>query len=138
LFMVFTRLFGNVSATATLVIASVSAIIRWIAFPLIWRSGLGAAGFFAVQALHALSTGLILLSLQKMIAETVSEERTGAAQGVAFFASGFGLAVFTLLSGPLYQAMGANGFYAMAVVALFGLGLAGFAWRSAPKGRFRR
>ena len=48
-------------------------------------------------------------------------------------ASGFGLAVVTLLSGPLYQAMGANGFYAMAVVALFGLGLAGLAWRSAPE-----
>jgi PPP family 3-phenylpropionic acid transporter len=137
LFMVFTRLFGAASATTTLAIAAISAIIRWIAFPLVWWS-LGVAGFFVVQALHALSTGLILLSLQKMIAETVSEERMGAAQGVAFFASGFGLAVMTLLSGPLYQAMGANGFYAMAVVALFGLVLAGLAWRSAPKGRVRR
>ena len=137
-FMVFTRLFGRVSATATLAIAAVSAIIRWVAFPLIWVSGLGTAGFFAVQALHALSTGLILLSLQKMIAETVSEERTGAAQGVAYFASGFGLAVITLLSGPLYEFMGENGFYAMALVALLGLGLAGLAWRSAPERRFRR
>jgi MFS transporter, PPP family, 3-phenylpropionic acid transporter len=137
LFMVFTRLFGAFSATATLAIAAISAIIRWIAFPLVWWS-LGVAGFFVVQALHALSTGLILLSLQKMIAETVAEERMGAAQGVAFFASGFGLAVMTLLSGPLYQAMGANGFYAMALVALVALGLAGLAWRSAPKGRVRR
>ena len=138
LFMVFTRLFGTVSATAMLAIAAVSAIVRWIAFPLIWPSGLGVAGFFFVQALHALSTGLILLALQKMIAETVGEERTGAAQGVAFFASGFGLAVMTLLSGPLYEAIGARGFHAMAVVALFGLGLAWLAWRSAPEGRVGR
>lgn len=138
IFMVFTRLFGRVSATATLVIAAVSAIVRWVAFPLIWGSGLGAAGFFAVQALHALSTGLILLSLQKMIAETIPEERTGAAQGIAYFASGFGLAVMTLLSGPLYESIGEKGFYVMALVALLGLGLAGLAWRSAPEIRIRR
>ena len=66
-------------------------MIRWTAFPLIWPSGAGVSGFFVVQALHAVSTGLILLSLQKMIAETVSEERTGAAQGINYFASGFGL-----------------------------------------------
>jgi PPP family 3-phenylpropionic acid transporter len=132
-FMVFTRLFGNVAATTTLAIASISAMVRWIAFPLIWPAGAGAIGFFMVQALHALSTGLILLSLQKMIAETVAEERTGAAQGVAYFASGFGLAVMTLLSGPVYDAVGVHGFYVMALVALAGLALAALAWRSTPK-----
>ena len=49
-------------------------------------------GFFAVQTLHALSTGLLLIGLQKMIGETVPEERTGAAQGIAYFANGFATA----------------------------------------------
>ena len=40
-----------------LLIAGVAAIVRWIAFPLIWPLGLGVAGFFGVQTLHALSTG---------------------------------------------------------------------------------
>jgi MFS transporter, PPP family, 3-phenylpropionic acid transporter len=80
MFMVFTRLFGSMPATTTLIIASIAAIIRWVAFPLIWSSGAGVFGFFVVQALHAVSTGLILLSLQKMIAETATEAQTGAAQ----------------------------------------------------------
>lgn len=124
MFMVFTRLFGPVPATTTLIIASVGGIVRWTAFPLIWPSGAGVLGFFAVQALHAVSTGLILLSLQKMIAETVSEARTGAAQGINYFASGFGLAVMTLLSGPLYDALGVHGFHVMTAIALGGLVLA--------------
>ncbi|GLS33373.1 MFS transporter, PPP family, 3-phenylpropionic acid transporter [Mesorhizobium albiziae] len=133
MFMVFTRLFGRVPATTTLMLASIAAMVRWIAFPLIWPLGLGVFGFFLVQALHAVSTGLILLSLQKMIAETVSEARTGAAQGINFFASGFGLAIMTLLSGPIYEAMAQSGFYVMAAVALGGLGLGIMARRSAPK-----
>jgi MFS transporter, PPP family, 3-phenylpropionic acid transporter len=133
MFMVFTRLFGQVPATTTLMLASIAAMVRWIAFPMIWPLGLGVFGFFLVQALHAVSTGLILLSLQKMIAETVSEARTGAAQGINFFASGFGLAIMTLLSGPIYEAMAQSGFYVMAAVALGGLGLGIMARRSAPK-----
>ena len=62
----------------------------------------------------------------------------GAAQGITYFASNFGLAVVTLLSGPLYAALGAGGFYVMALIALAGLALALFAWRSAPQLRLRR
>ena len=112
-FVLFTRVFGSVPASRTLIIAALSSILRWIASPLIWPAGLGVAGFMAIQALHALSTGLILLGLQKMLAETVGEERMGAAQGITYFASNFGLAVVTLLSGPLYARFGAGGFYVM-------------------------
>jgi PPP family 3-phenylpropionic acid transporter len=91
-----------------------------------------------VQTLHALSTALILLGLQKIIAETVSEERTGAAQGMAFFANGFSMATVTLLSGPLYERFGVNGFYAMAGVAAAGLVLIWLAGRSTPERRLGR
>ena len=93
-------------------------------------------GFFGVQTLHALSTGLLLIGLQKMIGETVAEERTGAAQGVAFFSTGFFMAAVTLLSGPLYERLGVDGFYAMAAIALAGLGLIAAAGIS-PRARAR-
>jgi PPP family 3-phenylpropionic acid transporter len=123
IFFVFNRVFGVVSSNKVLMIAGLAAIVRWIAFPLIEPLGLGVPGFFAVQTLHALSTGLLLIGLQKMIGETVPEERTGAAQGVAYFANGFSTGVVTLASGPLYARLGGDGFYVMAVIALIGLGL---------------
>jgi len=122
-FLVFNRILGRVSASAVMAIAGFAAIVRWIAYPLIEPAGLGVLGFFLVQSLHALSTGLLLIGLQKMIGETVPEERTGAAQGVAFFAVGFSMAVVTLGSGPLYEWLGIDGFYVMAVVAVLGLAL---------------
>ena len=73
-----------------------------------------------VQTLHALSTALILIGLQKHIGETVPEERTGAAQGIAYFANGISMASVTLLSGPLYDWFGVNGFYVMAVFFIGG------------------
>lgn len=122
-FLVFNRVFGRVSANAVLMIAGAAAILRWVAFPMIEPLGLGVPGFFAVQTLHALSTGLLLIGLQKMIGETVPEARTGAAQGVAYFANGFSTGVVTLACGPLYERLGGDGFYVMAVIAVLGLGL---------------
>lgn len=138
MFVVFTRLFSHMSASKILTIAGVGAIVRWIAFPLIWPLGLGIPGFFAVQSLHALSTALILLGLQKLIADTVAEERTGAAQGMAFFANGFSMATVTLVSGPLYERFGVNGFFPMIPVAMVGMALVLLASRSAPERRLGR
>ena len=110
--------------------------MRWIAFPLIWPLGLGVAGFFAVQTLHAVSVAMVLIGLQKMIAETVSEERTGAAQGIAYFFNGFFMAAVTLASGPLYDRLGVDGFSGDDPDrASIGLVLIGLAARSAPQRR---
>lgn len=136
IFLVFNRIFGAISSSAVLTIAGVAAVLRWLAFPLIEPLGLGVPGFFAVQTLHALSTGLLLIGLQKMIGETVPEERTGTAQGVAYFANGFSMAVVTLASGPLYERFGAGGYYVMAVIALVGLGFIAAAALS-PRGQAR-
>ena len=106
-FMAFTRFFGRFRATTLLMICGVAAVVRWIAYPLVWPLGLGVAGFFGVQGLHGLSTGIMLIGIQKLIAETVDEERTGAAQGAAFFAAGISMAIVTLLSGSLYDRLGA-------------------------------
>ncbi len=138
MFMVFTRFFGRMATPMILGIAGLCSVVRWIAYPLVEPLGLGLAGFLAVQALHALSTGLILLGVQKLIAEEIGEERTGTAQGVAYFANGMAMALVTLASGPLYAALGANGFFVMAAVAAVGAVLVGLGALSAPKGRVRR
>jgi PPP family 3-phenylpropionic acid transporter len=116
-FMSFGRVFAHLPATTVLTVAALAAILRWITLPMIEPAGLGVAGFFASQTLHALSTGLMLIGVQLMIARSVPEERTGAAQGVAFFANGTSMAAGTLASGPLYAAFGIDGVLAMALVA---------------------
>jgi PPP family 3-phenylpropionic acid transporter len=123
MFFLFNRLFGSTSAITVMSAAGAAAVLRWVLYPLIEPAGLGVPGFFAVQSLHALSTGLLLIGLQKMIGETIPEERTGAAQGVAFFSVGFAMAAVTLASGPLYERLGTGGFYVMAFIAAAGLGL---------------
>jgi len=133
MFLFFNRIFASVSVVRVMVIAGVGSVVRWGAFPLILPLGLGVAGFFAVQTLHAVSVAMVLIGLQKMIGETVSEERTGAAQGIAYFFNGFFMAAVTLASGPLYDRFGVDGFLAMIPVALIGLALIGLAARSAPK-----
>ena len=80
----FNKVFGRFSATTLLLIAGSASVVRWIAYPLVWPAGLGVPGLFAVQGLHCLSTGLLLIAVQKEIAETVAEEQTGAAQGAAY------------------------------------------------------
>lgn len=132
MFMAFTKVFSHRSATTVLALAGAGAFVRWIAFPLVWPLGGGVSGFFAVQALHSFSTALILIGVQKLIVETVPEERTGAAQGIAFFANGIAMAAITLLSGPLYASFGVNGFFLMAVIAVAGTWLIALARRSAP------
>jgi PPP family 3-phenylpropionic acid transporter len=138
MFMIFTRAFSHMRTPTLLFMAGLAAILRWLVYPLIWPLGLGAFGFFLAQTLHAFSTGLILIGVQKMIAETVPEERMGAAQGIAFFANGISMATVTLFSGALYQQLGVNGFFVMAGVALLGLVFIWLAARSAPKRRLRR
>ncbi|MEX0409155.1 MFS transporter [Aquibium sp. LZ166] len=131
----FRRLFSGFSVPAILAVCAGAAVLRWVAMPLVWPLGLGLAGFGLVQGLHAFSTGLTMLGLQKMIAETIPEERTGAAQGVAFAANSGGMALVTLASGPLYDHAGAFGFLAMAAISAVGLVLSFAAYRLAPERR---
>lgn len=138
LLLLFTRLFANTRAPTLLVLAAVCGIVRWAAVPLIWVSGIGVAGFFATQALHAFSTGLVIAGVQKLIAEVVSEEKTGAAQGIAFFANGFSMAAATLASGAIYERLGGDGFYVMSGVATLGLLLVLLARALSPERRLGR
>jgi len=120
-FLGFNRLFAGRSAAFALLVAGLASMVRWTAMPFLWPLGAGIAGFFVVQSLHSLSTGLVLIGVQKVIAESVPERRTGAAQGMAFFANGLSMAAATLASGPLYAAFGMLGMLAMTGVAFAGV-----------------
>jgi PPP family 3-phenylpropionic acid transporter len=133
-FFFFRRHFGHLSPAAILCVSAAAGLIRWSAMPFVWTLGLGLAGFAATQALHGLSTGLAMLGLQKMIAQSVPEERTGAAQGIAFAANSTGMAIVTLGSGPLFDALGARGFLVMAVIATAAFALALVALRLERRG----
>jgi PPP family 3-phenylpropionic acid transporter len=138
MFAVFRRVFGRVSSPVVLAIGAIMAIVRWSLFPLVDPLGLGLAGFFLVQGLHAFSFSAIFLATQRMLSETVPEERTGAAQGAAYFANNTLLALLTLAAGPLYRAFGPGSFAAMAGVSAVGFVLAIACIRLAPERRLRR
>lgn len=121
MFIIFNPVFGRLPVVSVMVLAAAGAVVRWVFYPLVWPLGLGIPGLFAVQALHAFSTALVIIGVQNMIADSVSDERTGAAQGIAYFANGFCMALVTLVSGPLYERFGSGGFFAMIPVALAGL-----------------
>ncbi|MGN6765867.1 MAG: MFS transporter, partial [Rhizobiaceae bacterium] len=139
MFTVFRRLFGRFPSSVVLAIGSVVAIARWTLFPFVDPLGLGLAGFFLVQGMHAFSFSAVFLATQKMLAETVPEERIGAAQGAAYFANNMLLATLTLAAGPLYRAFGPESFATMAGVAAVGLLLALACVKLAPeRGRGRQ
>lgn len=122
-FLGFNRFFARYSSAFVLLLAGLASMVRWTVMPFLWPLGAGVAGFFVVQSLHSLSTGLILIGVQKVIAESVPERRTGAAQGLAFFANGLSMAAVTLASGPLYAAFGMYGMLAMTGVAFAGVAM---------------
>ncbi|WP_288192497.1 MFS transporter [uncultured Phyllobacterium sp.] len=129
MFTCFRRVFGRLHPARVLMIGSAVAIFRWTVFPLIVPAGLGVAGFFVVQSLHAFSFALSFLGMQKMIAMTIPEEKGGTAQGISTFFIGTSLAIVTMVSGPLYSATGIYGFYAMVALAAVGLVLANVSLR---------
>ena len=73
MFALFNRFFAHRPPTSVLALAGVAAMIRWTMYPLIGPLGLGVPGFFVAQALHSFSTALMLIGVQKLIAETVPE-----------------------------------------------------------------
>lgn len=133
IFAIYNSAFRRFGASTVTLIAGLAAIVRWIAYPIVWPAGLGLPGLFAVQGLHCLSMGLLLIAVQQEIAETVPEEQTGAAQGAAYFANGICIALVTLLSGPLYARLGPWSFEAMIAIAALGTALIYVATRTQPQ-----
>ena len=106
-----------------LMIGGGAAVVRWIALafmPPLWL-------LWPLQALHALSFAATFLAGLQIVERLAPPANQTAAQTLlSALSSGVLIGMATLLAGPLYDAYGALGYLAMAVLA--GLGLMA-AWR---------
>ncbi|HUH49025.1 MAG TPA: MFS transporter [Mycoplana sp.] len=116
-FIVSARLRRRVSLWTMIVFGSSVAMFRWVAFP----HDLGFFGYFALQSLHAFTFAAIHVGVQGRIIERLAEEKEASTQGLYFFYNGIFMALTTFLSGYLFAWYGIDGFYAMSLVAAFGL-----------------
>ena len=103
-----------------LVIGGCGACLRWTALafsPPLWL-------LFPIQALHALSFTATFLATLRLIEQLSPPQSASPAQMLnAAVSSGLLTGLATLAAGPLFDAFGASGYWAMVAVA--GVGLAG-------------
>ena len=95
-----------------LVLGGAFAVLRWI----FMAAEPGFIGFTLLQALHAFTFGAAYLGNQHAIARAVPEEATASAQGLFAMVTGILMAATQMLSGPLYEALGAVAFLVMAPI----------------------
>ena len=117
---------ARTSPVGLIVIGALGAVVRWTLMP----AGPPLAGFFALQTLHGLSFGAVHLGTMHFLADTVAEERMGAAQGASFVLGGLAMAIAVFSSGPIYSALGVHGFWVMAAASLVALALVAGALRT--------
>ncbi|HJS80608.1 MAG TPA: MFS transporter, partial [Vitreimonas sp.] len=89
--------------------------------------GFAPAGFvlWPLQALHALSFAAAHVGAMRLLYREAPESGAAMAQNIyAALSSGLLMGAATLLSGVLYDAVGAAGYWAMAALALAGGALA--------------
>jgi PPP family 3-phenylpropionic acid transporter len=109
------RLVKWLGAHTLLLVGAGATVLRWVLFPLV--PPLGFAGFAFTMALHGLTFGATYLGAQQTIARMIPERMTASAQGIFAMISGVSMAVATSLAGPIYHALGIDGFFVMAPVA---------------------
>ncbi len=119
LFQFSRAIFRRVGPLALIAIGGMGAILRWSLMPL----APPLAGFFALQCLHGLSFGAVHLGMMQFLADSVPEDRMGAAQGASFVLGGLVMAIAVFSSGPIYAAFGAGGFLIMTAASVVALAL---------------
>ncbi len=105
-----------------LMLSAAAGILRWSIAALTASFSI----LIFVEPLHGLTFALLHLACMQMIAESVPRHLAATAQ--AFYATvamGAFAAAVTALSGPLYQSLGAGGFWFMAGLCALALPLAG-------------
>jgi MFS transporter, PPP family, 3-phenylpropionic acid transporter len=115
----------------TLIVAGgIGAVIRWTALaalPPFWL-------LLPLQLLHALSFAATFLGGMRFIQTIYGDDRAPTAQMIYMgVANAPTYAAAVLISGPLYDRLGAPGYLAMTVVAALGLVLAVMLWRLRPE-----
>ncbi|MEG9505358.1 MAG: MFS transporter, partial [Methylorubrum extorquens] len=109
------RLLARIGPDRALALAALAGALRWaVQAQTSWLPGL-----VLIQALHGLTFALLHLACLRLIVETVPEQRRATALTVyGTFGLGLASALMLLLSGSLYDHVGAKGFWVMAAVSL--------------------
>lgn len=115
----FTGLAGRLSARYCLVVAGLTGLLRWGCM----TTAPSVPWLFALQALHALSFGLLFIATVYFIARRVDDAVAARAQALSATITTALLALSTLASGALYQAIGVQGYWLMGGMCLAGMGL---------------
>lgn len=117
-----------------LVLGSLGAIVRWIAMAF----SPPVPVLFALQALHAFSFAATFMAVLPLIERYSPPRAASAAQVVnSALSGGLLIGLSTIISGPLFDAFGARGYLAMALIAVMGFAAAVQVLRqgrSAPQG----
>jgi PPP family 3-phenylpropionic acid transporter len=129
LFAISGRLPAVLSPTALLVIGGVGATIRWIAMAL--DPATMALPF--LQCLHGLSFGATHLGAVGFVARAAPAGFAATGQGYLAVGLGCFMAAAMGMSGILYEALGAQAYSGMALIAAAGTLIALAAWRLVPK-----
>ncbi len=101
-----------------MMLGGAAAVLRWIAYafsPPLWM-------LFPLQALHALTFAASFMASLRLIEKLTPPANASAAQAInSALSSGLTLGVATLCAGPLFDAFGPRGYFAMAATAALGL-----------------
>jgi MFS transporter, PPP family, 3-phenylpropionic acid transporter len=97
-------------------LGAVAGIVRWFLMGLDPASGLATAG---LQAIHGLTFAAVHLGTMGWLSRFAS--RRAERQGIVASSIGVGLAAGAVAAGPLYGALGAQGYFVMAGISAAGL-----------------
>ena len=116
----------RVSARGCLLFAGAVGALRW----LVTGTDPGLPALFALQVLHAITFGLGFIAVASFIARRVDDRIAARAQALAATLGTGCMAVMTLVSGALYERVGAHGYAAMAAVCVVGAALVAASFRT--------
>ncbi|MEM6712106.1 MAG: MFS transporter [Pseudomonadota bacterium] len=116
LFWVSKPLIDRIGARGLLILGGIGGTVRWVALAMMPDLGVTAL----LQILHAFSFGMTHLATIEYAARRAGPRELRAAQGVYGVVSGALMAVATLASGPLYEALGAGAYIAMGALTTLG------------------
>ncbi|MFG1417543.1 MFS transporter [Xanthobacter sp. V0B-10] len=120
LFRFGTRLMIRFGPRRLIVLGGLAAVARFGAMAFDPPLGL----LFALQLLHGFTFGATYLGMVEMVSRGVSAHRSGAGQSLAAWTVNIFMSAATVVSGPLWVAMGAQAFVVSAALGALGAAVA--------------
>lgn len=111
------------SPASLVLIGAASGVVRWI----VTAQEPGIALLAGVQLLHGFTFGITQVGIVALMAQRVPQHLLASAQGYLAAASGAAMSLSTIVSGLLYAQVGEGVYLAMALMALAGGGVIGWA-----------